>query len=141
MRAILTSFALMFLVSVVTAAEPTTNPAAGNGGARHKLLHGIVKKVDGKTITLSIGKGDAAKEVEVVTDDATEFTLDHKPAKLEDVKEGEVAAVAPAEGVAHHVDVNTAHHGHHKDAGAGTGTGGTGTNTGSGNSAGGSAPK
>jgi len=80
-------------------------------GDRHNVLHGIVRKVDGKTITVEIGKGDRAKEVTVETDASTKFTVDHEPAKLEDVKEGELIAVGPASGVAHHVDLNTSHKG------------------------------
>jgi ribosomal protein L21E len=79
------------------------------GGEKHLVLHGIVKKVDGKSITVEIGKGDAAKEVVVETDDNTTFTVDHSPAKLEDVKVGALVAIGPAEGVAQHVDVNTTH--------------------------------
>ena len=72
-------------------------------------MHGTVKKVDGKAITVTTGKGDKAKEVVVETDDSTKFTIDHEPAKLADIKEGEIVAVTPSEGVAHHVDVNTQH--------------------------------
>jgi len=97
----LAGLVVLALVSVVGAKDaPTSKPA---------LLHGHIKKIDGKVITLTIGKGEKAHEVEVTTDDNTHFTIDHNPVKLEDLKEGELAAVTPIDGVATHVDINTTH--------------------------------
>jgi ribosomal protein L21E len=112
MRYATSLLALVAFVSLSATAFAADEPA--KGAERHNVLHGIVKKVDGKSITVEVGKGDAAKEVVVQTDDTTMFTVDHKPAKLEDIKAGELVAVGPAEGVAHHVDLNTTH----KEAGA-----------------------
>jgi len=97
----LAGLVVLALVSVVGAKDaPTSKPS---------LLHGHIKKIDGKVITLTIGKGEKAKDVEVTTDENTHFTIDHNPVKLEDLKEGELAAVTPIEGVATHVDINTTH--------------------------------
>jgi hypothetical protein len=79
-----------------------------NVATRHPALHGIVKKVAGAAITVSVGTGDAEKNVVVQTDDKTKFTVDQNLAKLEDVKAGDSVVIAPAEGVARHIEVNTA---------------------------------
>jgi hypothetical protein len=104
-----TSLLALVAFVLLSATAFAADPADAKGGDRHHLLHGVVKKVDGKAITVEIGKGEKAKEVVVETDDQTKFTVDHQPAKLEDVKEGELVAVSPPEGVAHHVDLNTSH--------------------------------
>ena len=112
MRSVSASVALLALLALAIpsyAADPTPTTAPAASAERHKVLHGMVKKIDGTSITVAFGKGDSAKEVVVVTDDKTEYTLDHQPAKFEDIKVGELVAVAPAEGVAHHIDVNTTH--------------------------------
>jgi ribosomal protein L21E len=101
-------FTVLAFGAAVMAADST--PAATDKPAeKHKVLHGVVKKIDGTSITVAVGKGEEAKEVVITTDDKTEFTVDHKAGKLEDVKVGELVAVGPAEGTAHHIDVNTTH--------------------------------
>jgi ribosomal protein L21E len=107
MRYATSLLALVAFVSLSATAFAADEPA--KGAERHNVLHGIVKKVDGKSITVEVGKGEKAKEVVVETDDSTTFTVDHNPAKLDDIKVGELIAVGPAEGVAHHVDLNTSH--------------------------------
>jgi ribosomal protein L21E len=111
MKSVPTIVALLALALAIPsfAADPAPTTAPAATAERHKVLHGMVKKIDEKSITVAFGKGDNAKEVVVETDDKTEYTLDHQPAKFEDVKVGELVAVAPAEGVAHHIDVNTTH--------------------------------
>jgi len=97
----LAALVVLSLVAVVGAKDaPTSKPA---------LLHGHIKKIDGKVVTLTIGRGEKAHDVEVTTDESTHFTIDHNPVKLEDLKEGELAAVFPMEGVAQHIDINTTH--------------------------------
>jgi len=100
---------LAFVPSVMAADAPTADKPA----EKHNVLHGKITKIDGMSITVSMGRGEKAKEVVVTTDDKTVFTIDHQPAKLEDLKVGELAAIGPTEGTAHHVDINTTH----KDSG------------------------
>jgi len=102
-------FALVALLAMAPIVMSADAPTGDKPAPRHKVLHGKIVKVEDTSITLSIGKGDKAREVVVSTDDKTEFTIDHEPAKLADLKVGEIAAIVPAEGVAHHVDINTTH--------------------------------
>ena len=106
--------ALALISAVANGADKsaaTTKPA---------LLHGHITKIDGKSITLTIGRGAKAHEITVVTDENTHFSIDHEPCNLEDLKEGELAAVTPMEGTAQHVDINTTHKDKKKPADSGT---------------------
>ncbi len=83
-------------------------PAGEKPTKKVKPLHGVIKKVDGNAITLSVGKGDKQKEVTVETDSNTKITVDNQPAKLADLKEGDTATVTPSKGTAEHVEVTKA---------------------------------
>jgi len=54
--------------------------------ARPRGVFGTLVKVDGKNLVITTGRGDAAKEVTVATDDKTEFVVDAEPGKLGDLK-------------------------------------------------------
>jgi hypothetical protein len=54
--------------------------------ARPRGVFGTLVKVDGKNLVITTGRGDAAKEVTVATDDKTEFVVDAEAGKLADLK-------------------------------------------------------
>jgi hypothetical protein len=85
------------LVSIVVAADSATAD----------MLRGKVVKVDGVNLTVKTGRGDAAKEVVVITDDKTAVTLDGKAAKVADLKEGNWVRVTPVTGTATKIEAFT----------------------------------
>lgn len=65
-----------------------------------KGLMGTVVKVDGKNVVIKAGRGEAAKEVTVATDEKTKVIIDEKAAKLEDLKTDMRVTVLPETGTA-----------------------------------------
>ncbi len=63
-------------------------------------LNGQIVKVDGKEVTIKTGRGDAAKEVVVKTDEKTKVFIGETAGKLEDLKADMRVTVLPAEGTA-----------------------------------------
>ncbi|MFB3893053.1 MAG: hypothetical protein ACE15C_13630 [Phycisphaerae bacterium] len=78
-------------------------PATGTAetvNATSKGRNGTFVKVDGKNIVIKTGRGEAAKEETIATDDKTKVFVDGKAAKLEDLKENMFVTVLPETGTA-----------------------------------------
>ena len=61
--------AALVVMAMVAAVSSTAGAAEGDKPAgKPALLHGHIKKIDGKSFVVAIGKGDNEKDVTVVTD-------------------------------------------------------------------------
>ena len=116
-------------VRVITVAATDTTPAKQIVDATSKdNVMGTVKSVDGKNVVVTVGRGDTAKDVTVVTDDTTTkvfvlaggrgFTAP-KAGTLADVKANMRVTVLPATGTAKKLIVTAATAGRRGGAGAG----------------------
>lgn len=112
---------------MVTLVAGTTDKAA-RVSATSKGLDGTVVKVDGTNVVVKTGRGDAAKEVTVATDDKTKVLLlqgmtgEAKAGTLADLKADVRVTVIPETGTATKILVRPAGGG--RRGGRGTGGGG-----------------
>ncbi len=77
-------------------------PAPAPAPAQPKAVYGKVVSVDAATgnIVITVGKGDATKQVTVATDANTKILVDGKAGGLEAIKAGMIVRAVPAEGTA-----------------------------------------
>lgn len=81
----------------------TASPAEGPAErvrATTKGLEGTIVKVDGKNVIVKTGRGDAAKEVTVATDEKTKVIIGDKVSTLADLKADMRVTVIPETGTA-----------------------------------------
>lgn len=88
---------VLSVASIVTAGDDAA-PAT---------IKGKIVKVEGANVTIKSGRGDAAKEIVVVTDDKTVVTIDGATKTVADLKEKMRVTVTPATGTATKIEAKT----------------------------------
>jgi hypothetical protein len=96
----------MLVLAPITLAADAGNGAGDSGdkGPKQGIMKGFVVRVEEKKLVF---KDKAGPEVTVATTDATEVTLDGKPAKLSDLKAGLFVQVLSANDTADRIIART----------------------------------
>jgi len=90
---------LMVLRPAAAQHQPMDDPGLGQidsgyqKAGQQAVVSGVIAKINGQTITLTIGTGHNKKSLDVTADSHTKVTLDTKPSHFDKLQTGQTAQV------------------------------------------------
>jgi len=94
----------ILMITAAAAGRAADDAPAGDGPLKTGFMKGVIVRVDGSNLIFKDKKGP---EVTVATTDATQVTIDGKPATLADLKEGYAVQVTATKDTAEKIIAKT----------------------------------